>query len=262
MKKKTSMQVVESRTLAENIYSLTLSYDPSDRPEAVRPGQFVGLYPNDPSRLLPRPISICRYDPGRGELRLVYRAVGAGTGEFAELRGGDRIRMLGILGNGYDLNLLKSKKVLLLGGGIGIPPMLELAAALKEAGTEAEVCLGYRNQELFLKDEFDEVSRLYISTEDGSRGVRGTVLDAVREAGITPEAVCACGPLPMLRAVKAYAAERKISCYVSLEEHMACGVGACLGCVVKTTHKDPHSNVNNARICTEGPVFNAEDVDI
>lgn len=262
MKKKTSMRVVESRSLAENIFSLTLAYDPAERPEEVRPGQFVGLYPNDPSRLLLRPISICRYDSGKGELRLVYRVAGQGTKEFAALRKSDRIDMLGILGNGYDLERLKGKKVLLLGGGIGIPPMLELAAALKKAGTEAEVCLGYRNQELFLKEEFEEVSHVRIATEDGSRGVRGTVLDAVREAGITPEAVCSCGPLPMLRAVKAWAAQRKIPCYVSLEERMACGVGACLGCVVKTNRKDAHSNVNNARICTEGPVFNAEDVEL
>ncbi len=254
------MRVLESRALAEGIYSLTLQYAPGEEPQEVRPGQFVGIFPNDASSLLLRPISICRWDAQNAALRMVYRTAGKGTSQFAALKEGDEISMLGILGNGYDVEQMKGGKVLLLGGGIGIPPMLELACALSAEGSEVTCALGYRSSELFLKEEFEKVSRVLIATEDGSVGVKGNVLDAVREDGCRPDYICSCGPMPMLKAVKAFAEEIDVPCYISLEERMACGVGACLGCIVKTAEKDEHSNVNNTRICTEGPVFFAEDV--
>ena len=257
--KKTSMLVTESSALAEGIYSLTLQYGPEDAPEEVRPGQFAGIFPKDASMLLMRPISICRYIKKERSLRFVYRAAGKGTKSFTSLKPGDRADMLGILGNGYDTDLMAGKRVLLLGGGIGIPPMLELAVRLKEKeGTKVTAALGYRNSELFLKEEFEEYCHVLVATEDGSRGIKGNVLDAVRAAGISPDVICACGPSPMLRAVKAYAEEAGALCFISLEERMACGVGACLGCVAPTTGKDAHSHVNNTRVCTEGPVFDAE----
>ena len=122
--------------------------------------------------------------------------------------------------------------------------------------------MGYRSSDLFLTGELLEYSDLMIATEDGSVGTKGNVLDAVRENGVRADVVCACGPMPMLRAVKKFAREQGIPAYISLEERMACGVGACLGCVTKTTHEDSHSHVRNARICTEGPVFDAEEVEI
>lgn len=257
--KKTSMLVTESSALAEGIYSLTLQYGPEDMPEEVRPGQFAGIFPKDASMLLMRPISICRYIKKERSLRFVYRAAGKGTKSFTSLKPGDRADMLGILGNGYDTDLMAGKRVLLLGGGIGIPPMLELAVRLKEKeGTKVTAALGYRNSELFLKEEFEKYCHVLVATEDGSRGIKGNVLDAVRAAGISPDVICACGPSPMLRAVKAYAEETGALCFISLEERMACGVGACLGCVAPTTKKDAHSHVNNTRVCTEGPVFDAE----
>ncbi len=258
------MQVMESSCLAEGVYSLWLQYEDKDKPAQVLPGQFVGVYTKDGTALLPRPISICRWDPEKAALRLVYRTVGKGTKQFANLQPGEQVDVLGILGNGYDMEALKGKKVLLLGGGIGIPPMLELAAACKEAGagTQATAVLGYRNQSLFLKEDFDALCPVLIATEDGSVGTKGTVLDAIREQQPSFDAICACGPMPMLRAVKHFAQEAGVPCYISLEERMACGVGACLGCVCKTTKKDAHSHVNNTRICTEGPVFAAEEVEI
>jgi dihydroorotate dehydrogenase electron transfer subunit len=257
--KKTSMLVTESSALAEGIYSLTLQYGPEDMPEEVRPGQFAGIFPKDASMLLMRPISICRYIKKERSLRFVYRAAGKGTKSFTSLKPGDRADMLGILGNGYDTDLMAGKRVLLLGGGIGIPPMLELAVRLKEKeGTKVTAALGYRNSELFLKEEFEKYCHVLVATEDGSRGIKGNVLDAVRAAGISPDVICACGPSPMLRAVKAYAEETGALCFISLEERMACGVGACLGCVAPTVKKDAHSHVNNTRVCTEGPVFDAE----
>ena len=263
MKKKTTMTVTDVKCLAEGIYSMKLQYPEWDMPEEVKPGQFAGLYPNDPSKLLPRPISICRWDPDRGELRFVFRVAGPGTASLAAQKAGDRVDMLGVLGNGYDLSKLSGKKVLLLGGGIGIPPMVELAAALSALpGTEVTAAMGYRDSALFLTKELETFGRLLIATEDGSVGTKGNVLDAVRENAVEADAVCACGPMPMLRAVKKFAQERGIPAYISLEERMACGVGACLGCVTKTAKVDSHSHGRNARICTEGPVFDAEEVEI
>ena len=163
--------------------------------------------------------------------------------------------MVGPLGNGYPK---KSKPALLLGGGIGVPPILQLA---KELDCEKSIVLGYRD-ERFLEEEFRAQGNVYIATEDGSFGTQGNVLDAIRENGLQAEIIYACGPMPMLRAVKAYAAEHGMECWISLEERMACGIGACLGCVCKSKKKDGHTHVHNKRICTEGPVFRAEEVDI
>jgi dihydroorotate dehydrogenase electron transfer subunit len=122
--------------------------------------------------------------------------------------------------------------------------------------------LGYRNNELFLLEEMKEFASVYVATEDGSAGTKGNVLDAVRENGISADVVCACGPLPMLRAISRFASEKGIPAFLSLEERMACGVGVCLGCVTKTKKVDSHSKVNNARVCVEGPVFSADEVDL
>mgnify|MGYP000825085623 CR=1 FL=1 len=116
--------------------------------------------------------------------------------------------------------------------------------------------------EYFLKEEFEQAGELYISTEDGSVGTKGNVMDAIREQSLDADIIFACGPTPMLRAIKAYAEEKKIECYISLEERMACGIGACLACVCKTKEKDAHSNVNNKRICKDGPVFLSTEVDL
>ena len=151
--------------------------------------------------------------------------------------------------------------MLLLGGGIGIPPMLELAKELS-AKSEVLAILGYRDANLVLREDLENYAKVLIATEDGSVGTKGNVLDALRESGETVDAICACGPLPMLRAIKACALERDIPAYLSLEERMACGVGACLGCVTKTEEVDAHSHVKNARVCTDGPVFGARSISI
>ena len=116
--------------------------------------------------------------------------------------------------------------------------------------------------EYFLKEEFEQAGELYISTEDGSVGTKGNVMDAIRENALEADMIYACGPTPMLRAIKQYAEENGIECYISLEERMACGIGACLACVCKSKEKDAHSNVNNKRICKDGPVFLSTEVEI
>lgn len=264
-----TMTVTGNTEIADGIYSLVLCYEEESRPE-VTPGQFVMIYPRDSAHLLGRPISICEYERESGVLRLVFRVSGEGTRELSELKDGDRVRVLGPLGNGYPVEELKRRiadgqNIVLLGGGIGIPPMLGLAKSLGFAGEAGEpvrgtvrAVLGYRDSGLFLSEEFSGCAELVIATEDGSCGTRGTVLDAMRENGMTADVICACGPLPMLRAVKTYA--QHVDAYLSLEERMACGIGVCLGCVCKTAGVDPHSKVNNARVCTEGPVFRAEEV--
>ena len=165
------------------------------------------------------------------------------------------MELLGNLGNGFPADLAKGKKVFLIGGGVGIPPMVQLAKTIQG---EKQIIVGYRNSETFLDKDLDRRGDLYIATEDGSLGTKGNVMDAIRENKLTADMIFACGPMPMLRAIKKYAEEAGIPAYISLEEHMACGIGACLGCVVKTAKKDPHSHVNNTRICTEGPVFEAQ----
>lgn len=263
-KSKQTAEVISQQRLTDGIYDLWLKTELAKEAGA---GQFVGVYPKDGARLLPRPISICEVNEERTALRLVYRIAGKGTEEFSSWKQEDQVSILGVLGNGYGVReLLKQnpewEKIVLLGGGIGIPPMLQLAKELCKAGKKPLVFAGYRDSQLFLKEDLEKYSTLYIATEDGSIGTKGNVLTALKEEQTVPSVLMACGPMMMLRAVKDFAKEQEIPAYISLEEHMACGVGACLGCVCKTTHKDDHSKVNNARICTEGPVFLAEDVEI
>ena len=245
--------IVRQEEIADDIYSMWI--EAKDIAEHARAGQFLSVYSNDGSRLLPRPISICEIDREKGRVRLVYRVAGRGTKEFSDMHAAATLKVMGPLGNGFPK---KEKKAFLIGGGIGIPPMLELA---KELDCEKQMVLGYRD-ELFLNDEFKPYGTVTIATEDGCAGTKGNVLDAIRENGLTADIIYACGPTPMLRAIKQYAAEHDIECYISMEERMACGIGACLACVCQSKDKDAHSNVNNKRICKEGPVFLAEEVEI
>ena len=258
-KKKVQTVVISQQKIAPDIYDLWLE---TELAEEAHAGQFLGIYPTDGAHLLPRPISICQVDRQKGAIRLVYRIAGAGTAEFAGWQIGQKVEVLGILGNGFPVEEYKGKKVLLLGGGIGIPPMLELARELKEQDNNPTIIVGYRDKNLFLHYDLQRYGRALAATEDGSVGVKGNVLDALQQEKLCPEVMMACGPMPMLRAIKNYAAQNDIKAYISLEERMACGVGACLGCVCKTTKKDHHSHVNNARICTDGPVFDAQEVEI
>lgn len=255
-KKKVTAKVISQKQIGEQIFDLLLE---TKLAKDARPGQFVAVYPRNESTLLPRPISICEADTHGGTLRLVYRVAGKGTAEFSTCKAGDELDILGVLGNGFPVDKAKGKRVFLMGGGIGIPPLLDLAKAMEG---KKQILLGYRNKDLFLEEDMEKYGDVYVATEDGSVGTKGNVMDIIRAHSLQADVIMACGPMPMLRAIKAYAAEQKIEAYISLEERMACGVGACLGCVCKTTREDAHSHVHNARICTEGPVFKAEEVAI
>ncbi len=248
--------IVKVDTLAGGIHEM---YMETAAAKYAKPGQFVMVYPNDASALLPRPISICENVGGK-VLRLVYRVQGKGTREFSMYNKGEEVKVMGPLGNGFPVEKAAGKKSLLIGGGIGVPPILELSKALFKE--DITILAGYRNDDLFLNKDFKKYAKLEIATEDGSVGVKGNVMDIIREKNLKCDVIFACGPMPMLRAIKKYAEEQGIEAYISLEERMACGIGACLGCVCKTTKKDGHSHVNNARVCTEGPVFEAREVDI
>lgn len=248
---KRKFKVVRNDRLEEGVYDLWLEAD--DIAATSKPGQFISLYCNDGGRLLPRPISICEIDRHTGKVRLVYRVLGKGTEEFAGLKSGELIDCIGPLGNGFTL---EGSKALIIGGGIGIPPLLELA---KQLDCEKNIVLGFRDH-TFLNKEFEEYGNVYLSTEDGSIGTKGNVIDAIKEHNLTADIIYACGPTPMLRGVKEYAAVNQIKAQLSLEERMACGIGACLACVCNTSEVDHHSNVNNKRICKEGPVFYANEV--
>lgn len=243
--------IVSQKCIGTDIYDMVLSF-PRGAKEA-KPGQFIAMYCEDGTKLLPRPISICGIDAENGTLRVVYRIAGEGTRLFSEMKEGDSLEVLGPLGNGFTM---KEEKAIIVGGGIGIPPMLELA---KQLSCEKTVVLGYRD-ELFLKEEFDACADVVVAMEDGSCGTKGTVIDAINEVNVDGAVIYACGPMPMLKALAEYAEAHDMEAQISLEERMACGIGACLGCICKTKKKDHHTNVNNQRICKDGPVFDAKEV--
>ena len=258
-RKKEIAAVLSQEQLAEGIFSMWLH---TEAAKAARPGQFISMYTNDGSKLLPRPISICEIDKEKDRLRVVYRVTGetAGTAQFSQMKAGDVLAVIAPLGNGFPYEKAEGKRAFLMGGGIGVPPILELAKQMN--CKKKQIVVGYRDAHTFLKEEFERNGEVYISTEDGSVGTKGNVMDAVRENALEVDIIYACGPAPMLRAIKAYAAEKGIECYISLEERMACGIGACLGCVCKSVEKDAHSNVHNKRICKDGPVFLSTEVEI
>lgn len=259
-KRKETAAVVSQEQLANGIYSMWLQTE--EIAEMAVPGQFISMYPNDGSKLLPRPISLCEIDKEKRQLRVVYRVTkeGTGTEQFSQMEAGDTIDILGPLGNGFPLEESKGKKAFLMGGGIGVPPILELAKQLD--CEQKQIVMGYRDAETFLKEEFEANGEVYISTEDGSVGTTGNVMDAIRENALEADIIYACGPTPMLRAIKQYAEEKDIVCYISMEERMACGIGACLACVCQSKEKDHHSNVNNKRVCKDGPVFLSTEVEM
>lgn len=211
-RKRETVTVVSQEQLADGIFSMWIQ---TEAAKTARPGQFISMYTNDGSKLLPRPISICEIDTETSKLRVVYRVTAekTGTEQFSKMKAGDTFPIIGPLGNGFPLEAGKGKRAFLIGGGIGVPPILELA---KQLDCEKQIIMGYRDADTFLKEQFEENGTVYISTEDGSVGTKGNVMDAIRENGLEADIIYACGPTPMLRAIKQYAEEQEIECYLSL----------------------------------------------
>ena len=245
--------IAENALIASGVYRLRLEGDTS---AITAPGQFLDL--RLPGFFLRRPISICDWD--EKSVTLLYKVVGGGTDWLSRCTPGQALDALSGLGNGFDV-ATRGETTLLAGGGIGVAPLFGLAKRLLAAGKTPVAVLGFNTAEdVFYENEFKALGvQTVIATADGSRGTRGFVIDALPERFDT---VCACGPMPMLRAIRQYAIEHDISAYISLEERMACGIGACLACVCKSKEKDAHSNVNNKRICKDGPVFLSTEVEI
>ena len=248
--------IIRQEWLHHNVCSMWISAE--EIAKDAKAGQFISVYSKDGTRLLPRPISICEIEEKRRALRIVYRLAGAGTREFSTYHAEDRLDILGPIGNGFPLEEAEGKKVLLVGGGIGIPPLLELAKQLPKT---TQILLGYRDSVLFLKEEFDLYGTVSIATDDGSAGQKGTVLDVLNRDSFGAEVIYACGPAKMLKALQQFAGERQIMAWFSLEERMACGVGACLACTCSTKEVDAYSKVKNRRVCKDGPVFLASELD-
>lgn len=222
-------------------------------PEMV-PGQFVEVrVDGSPSTFLRRPISINNVDRTKNELHLLVACIGDGTRRLGELKEGDMLNVVLPLGNGFTLPADKSRKHLLVGGGVGVAPLLYLGQEMKLMGAEPTFLLGARSaKDLLMIDAFKAVGRVFITTEDGSEGEKGFVTDHSIWQQESFDLVSTCGPGPMMKAVARLSKEKGVPCEVSLENRMACGVGACLCCVEKTKDK------GNVCVCTEGPVFDAE----
>lgn len=233
-------QIIENSQIAPNVFLLDLAGDTS---MLKAPGQFCQV--RLPGFYLRRPISVCDWD--ENGMTLIYKAVGQGTDALSRLEVGDTLDILNGLGNGYDLTACGAHP-LVIGGGVGIPPLYALTKALLAKGIAPQVILGFnRKEEIFLREEFEALGvPVALTTVDGSAGIRGFVTDALPDAY---DYAFACGPLPMLRSV----AQKCPQGQLSFEERMACGFGACMGCTHKTKN-------GYKRICKDGPVLKTEEV--
>ena len=237
-------EIADNREIAKGIFKMRLKL-PAGYP-CPAPGQFVCLYLNDESRLLPRPFSVCDWE-GAGLLTLVYGLKGAGTKIMSGYGSGTVLRVSTPAGNGFNTQGIK--ECLLVGGGIGAPPLVYLSKSHAN-DVSMRAVLGFKSEPFLEKDFHCSVE---VATEDGSAGFKGNVLDLIKKSNISCEYIFACGPKPMLKALAGFAAERGLSLWVSLEERMGCGFGACLGCVCRT-------RAGSRKICQDGPVFEAGEV--
>ena len=221
----------------------------------ILPGQFVEVkVEGSPKTFLRRPISINYVDKEKNQLWLLIQTVGEGTHKLAELKAGDKLNLVFPLGNGFSPMQKAGEKVLLVGGGVGVAPLLNYGKELKEAGAQPVFLLGARSKTDLLEQElFKSIAPVYVTTEDGSEGEKGFVTQHSLLENETFDRISVCGPKPMMVSVARYAKSKGIPCEVSLENMMACGLGACLCCVEKTVR-------GNVCVCKEGPVFPIEEL--
>ena len=242
--------IVKKNEALNSQYSLLILTSSEPLPEML-PGQFVEVrVDNSQTTFLRRPISINYVDYDTNELWLLVQIVGEGTRKMCELQAGETVNLLFPLGNSFSLPENKDTELLLVGGGVGIAPLLFWGSYLKSKGYSCNFLLGGRAKDNLLQlCEFERFGNVYTTTEDGSHGERGFVTQHSLLSDRKFDAIYSCGPTPMMKAVAAYAAQNGIFCEVSLENTMACGIGACLCCVTDTTE-------GHLCVCTEGPVFN------
>lgn len=241
--------VSEKKFLNSSFFKLKLK-SKKTLPE-INPGQFVEVQVNSDSKvLLRRPISINDVDSQTNEISLIIQTVGQGTKELAKINEGEEINLVYPLGNGFNI---EGENPLLVGGGVGIAPLLYLAKNFHAKGIKPKVLLGFRSQEQLIDlKEYEKYADVYISTQDGSVGSKGLVTENEIFTQ-SYDTIYTCGPTPMMKAISDYSLKNNIKCYASLENKMACGIGACLCCVQNTTE-------GHKCTCTEGPVFNVKDI--
>lgn len=243
--------IIKNEEILSGIWEMELVA--SDIARAIRPGQFIQLYPPDERNILPRPISLASVS--EDIITIIYRVVGKGTEQFSHLQKGNHIRIMGPLGNGFTLPDVTAKSIL-IGGGLGIPPLLELS---KRLHGNIEVFLGYQDVP-FMIERFQQLNLdVHVATQSGKYGFHGNVLDMLKKNAPSANYIFACGPRPMLQAVSEWAKDQRIPIQVSMEERMACGIGVCLGCGIKI-RKPGEPDWKYMRVCKDGPVFNGNEV--
>lgn len=245
--------VVSNEKIADKIFRIELQGDIVR--EMNTPGQFVNIKVNNSYEfLLRRPISICEINKEKNTFVMIYRADGAGTQKISELKVGELVDVLGPLGKGYDVTSLESgQTALLVGGGIGVPPMYELAKQFRKNGVKTIHILGFNSQkDVFYEEEFSKLGTTYVATADGSYGEVGFVTDVIKNYGLDYDKYYSCGPFAMLKALTMLD-EEKMG-YISLEERMACGVGACYACVCEK------QDGSISRVCYDGPVYESKEI--
>ena len=240
--KQSMFRIRSNEALTDSVYKMVLEGDTS---AITAPGQFVNIQLS--GKFLRRPISVCDYDAET--LTIVYKVVGAGTEQMSEMVPGTELDILTGLGNGYDVDKC-GENVLLIGGGVGVPPMYYLAKKLLEKGKTVTMIMGFNKEsEIFCKEDFEAIgAETFVTTVDGSVGIKGFVTDALKD--MTYTYFYTCGPMPMFKAIENTAVT---SGQYSFEERMGCGFGACMGCSCKTKY-------GNKRICKDGPVLEREEI--
>lgn len=247
-------KIISQREIAADIYELTVKAKLVN--EIIEPGQFVHIRVSKRDPLLRRPISISSYDKKSEQFTMIYRKEGKGTSLLAELTEGMEIDILGPLGNGFPVDeVTKGETALLVGGGIGVPPLYELSNQLTANGVKVIQVLGFQTESaVFYEQEFLQNGETFVATVDGSYGSKGYVTDVMKDLHF--DCIYTCGPTPMLRAIEQMFSDKKV--FLSLEERMGCGVGACFACVCKSA--DDPTGVSYKKVCSDGPVFRVGEV--
>jgi len=254
MRKIESMTIISQKLIAKNIYELVLSGNLVKG--MLQAGQFVNIKVNEVAYpLLRRPISICEINHELNQFTVIYRAEGEGTKLLSQKRAGEQVDILGPLGTGFDIEeVAANETVLLVGGGIGVPPMYEIAKRLHAKGNKVIVVLGFATTcDVFYEEEFKAYANVHIATMDGSHGFKGNVVELINEKQLNFDWIYGCGPKVMLKSINEQFAQTKKG-YLSFEERMACGIGACYACVCQL------NSGKMARVCKEGPVFKLGEV--
>jgi dihydroorotate dehydrogenase electron transfer subunit len=248
------LTIVSNKKLTNNVYELVLKGDLVNIMHV--PGQFIHIQVPRPDLILRRPISLAKIDHRNSTCTVVLRASGQGTQSIVDTKVGDSLNVMGPLGNGFPIDfLVNDNRSLLIGGGIGIPPLLECAKQLYEKGVKCTIVLGFINHSaVFYETEFKQYGEVMIATDDGSYQIKGNVKTVIDQLDQTFNAIYACGPTGLTRMVNEYFKDHP-NAYISLEERMACGIGACAGCTV--THVNKRSNY---KVCSDGPVFKTNEV--